>query len=490
MKLKYLLQLFVLLALLLGSLGSNLNVKAAPASEIIVNHALTVWNATYVGYVDATRSERWQFNLSQTYAFTVTAVTASGDLVPLVSLLDQNGNEISTQTGSLSSTQPAGVYFIFVSPVSGSGTYMLTLRQTNSSTATPTPLSPTPPTSTPIFTSTPTSTPTATATLPATMTPTPAFTSTTAPTSTPTQTPLPGTPSATPITATTTMTATPTATAMSTVPNVSITINPASISVGGTSDGTVNLNNPPVSGYASAEFTCTYNQTLIQISNFVAGSVFGPSPVMVVNGPAGGTFIVAIAGSNGSEATASGIAFTFDILALQAGTASVQCTVRVSDGSDTLITIPATPANVTVTTPQGNLAGQALASKPVTVSLYNPDTTLATSVVVNPDGTFNLSALAGTYTVVASAQGFLEAQGAPTITGGATTTMQTVILLAGDIDDNNVIDQFDAMTIGMNYNLAVPAAADLNNDGIINILDLEILASNYGQSGALAWPTQ
>jgi hypothetical protein len=109
---------------------------------------------------------------------------------------------------------------------------------------------------------------------------------------------------------------------------------------------------------------------------------------------------------------------------------------------------------------------------------------------VNPNGTFNLSALAGSYTVVASAPGFLDAQGSPTLTGGATTTMQTVILLAGDIDGNDAINQLDAMTIGMNYNLATPAAADLNNDGTINILDLELLAANYGQSGALAWLTQ
>jgi hypothetical protein len=260
--------------------------------------------------------------------------------------------------------------------------------------------------------------------------------------------------------------------------------------VGGAADGTVNLNNPPASGYASAEFTCTYNQTLIQLSNFLAGGVFGANPVMVVNGPSGGSFIVAIAGSNGSEATTTGIAFTFDIVALQAGPASVQCTVRVSDGSDVLVTIPSTPGNVTVVTSQGNLAGQTIAGKPVTVSLYNPDTTLATSAVVNPDGTFNLTAAAGTYTVIASAPGFLKAQGAPTITSGATTTMQTVILLAGDIDGNDVINQLDAMTIGMNYNLAAPAAADLNNDGTINILDLELLASNYGQSGALAWAPQ
>ena len=48
-------------------------------------------------------------------------------------------------------------------------------------------------------------------------------------------------------------------------------------------------------------------------------------------------------------------------------------------------------------------------------------------------------------------------------------------------------DQLDALTIGINYNNTTPAAADLNNDGIINVLDLGILAENYGASGALVW---
>ena len=93
----------------------------------------------------------------------------------------------------------------------------------------------------------------------------------------------------------------------------------------------------------------------------------------------------------------------------------------------------------------------------------------------------------GTYTIIASAQGFLNAQGFLTVTNGVTTTMQTINLPAGDIDGNSVIDQFDALTIGMNYNASLPAAADLNNDGMINVLDLELLAANYRRSGALAW---
>jgi hypothetical protein len=65
--------------------------------------------------------------------------------------------------------------------------------------------------------------------------------------------------------------------------------------------------------------------------------------------------------------------------------------------------------------------------------------------------------------------------------------MPDVTLLAGDIDNNDVIDQFDALTIGMSYNTATPAAADLNNDNVINVLDLELLARNYRETGPIAW---
>ena len=40
----------------------------------------------------------------------------------------------------------------------------------------------------------------------------------------------------------------------------------------------------------------------------------------------------------------------------------------------------------------------------------------------------------------------------------------------------------------MSYNGAEPAAADLNNDGVINVLDLELLAANYRLTGPIVWP--
>jgi hypothetical protein len=121
------------------------------------------------------------------------------------------------------------------------------------------------------------------------------------------------------------------------------------------------------------------------------------------------------------------------------------------------------------------------------VSLFDATNTLVTSVAANANGTFTLSAAAGNYTVRATASGFLSAQGSATITSGSTNTKATITLLAGDIDGNNVIDQLDAMTIGMNYNAATPTEADLNNDGVINVLDLELLAQNYRETGPSAW---
>jgi hypothetical protein len=108
-------------------------------------------------------------------------------------------------------------------------------------------------------------------------------------------------------------------------------------------------------------------------------------------------------------------------------------------------------------------------------------------VTANPDGTFSLTAPAGTYTIAASASGFLTAEGSATIIGGSTSTKPALSLLAGDIDGNDVIDQFDALTIGMSYNAASPSEADLNNDGVINVLDLELLAGNYRKLGPQDW---
>lgn len=411
MKSKYLLRIVVLLAMLFSVFGTGAQVQAKESSvrhlnAVIVIRSITYWDATYNGSVNVNRYELWPFEFVEANNFTITAAPTSGDLIPLVVLLDVNGNEISSTVGSLSSVQPAGSYSVMIQPQTGSGNYNLTIRK-----------------------------------------------------------------------------------AVETTPSASVVLNPTSVNVNESSVGAVNLNNVPASGYASAEFTCTFDPAFLEVSGIADAGLFGANAVMVVNGPTNGSFLVAIAGSNGNKATLSGPAFTFNAKALQPGQTSVSCTARVSTGDQTLTTIDSAPGDLTVTIPHGTLAGQVLASKLVTVNVYNADSSLAGSVAANPDGTFSLSLAPGTYTAIATAEGFLDAQGTPVITSGNTTTLSTISLLAGDIDNNDVIDQFDALTLGMSYNTASPAAADLNNDGTINVLDLELLAANYNQSGPLpSWP--
>ena len=354
---------------------------------------------------------------------------------------------------------------------------------------------------TPTFTHTPTFTFTPTEDVTPTFTPT--FTPVTptegTPTHTPTSTPVTpteGTPTftATPTAGTPTFTPTPTAT-LPTEPYVSTVPDRTNVVTGESALVTVSLHNVPAGGYSSAEFTCAYDPAIVEVSNVTVASLFGTDPVTAVNGPQNGTMIFAIAGSNGQRATTSGAVFTFNARGLQTGQTSIECTARVSTGNGLLNGILSLgPATLTVNgsptptpIPAPVLNGRAIASKPVTIRLLNGDGSTFTSLTANPDGTFSLTAPAGTYGISASADGFLGAQGFATLTNGNVTAMQTVNLAAGDVDNNGVIDQFDAMTIGMNYGTAAPASADLNNDGVIDVLDLELLAQNYRRSGVIAW---
>ena len=59
----------------------------------------------------------------------------------------------------------------------------------------------------------------------------------------------------------------------------------------------------------------------MEVSSIAVANLFGADPLAAINGPQNGSFILAIAGSNGNRATASGTAFTFSAKGLQAGQA-------------------------------------------------------------------------------------------------------------------------------------------------------------------------
>ena len=632
----------------------------------VVNRGILDWNIDYEGTVDAYRQERWSLMLVEDAKFEININPATIGLVPLIVLLDANGAEITRANGTLSTTQPAGFYYVDIRSEAGTGYYTLraTKIESGGATVTPSPIvtetgTATPsPTPTGIVTGTPDLTQTSVAAtltasasdltatanaaaltqtanasgltatanaatqtaialtqtadaatltatadsatqtaialtqtanaatstalsndatqtaialtqtanaatqtsvaatltatsdsatqtaIAATLTANPDILTAIAATQTANaatqtsvaatltanpdiltaiaatqtsdaamQTAIAGTLTAQPIVQTAiaatgtasalTMTAaatTPTVTVTTTTvptptgPYVLVDVIEPTLTFNQTSLVNVSLNNVLAEGYTSAEFVCTYDPVIIEVSNILAAELFGSDPATALSGPQNGEFILAIAGSNGKKATSSGTAFTFSVRGLQAGQSTVQCTARVSTGQGSLQSIAYIPDIVTVvgatmspTPSASSVTGRVIASKPITIRLYDANNTLVISQVANPDGTFALQVPSGTYTIIASADGFLNAQSFLTLSNGQTIIKPVINLPAGDIDGNSVIDQFDAMTIGMNYGGSFPAAADLNNDGVINVLDLELLAANYRLSGALAW---
>ena len=96
--------------------------------QIVLRGPIT-WDILYSGTVDAFRYERWSLTLDALNKFTLTATPTTGGLVPLIVLMDSNANEIARSPGTLTSTQPAGSYFVQIQPETGSGSYNLLLQR-------------------------------------------------------------------------------------------------------------------------------------------------------------------------------------------------------------------------------------------------------------------------------------------------------------------------------------------------------------------------
>ena len=277
----------------------------------IVNRGPITWDTLYTGNVDAFRYERWSLTLDELNKFTLTVTPTTSGLVPLILLLDANGNEIARSQGTLTSTQPPGNYFVQIQPQAGSGAYTLLLQRND---------------------------------LPA-------------------------------------------------GPFVSTTVTPASVNVGQTATATVRLNNVPAEGYTSAEFTCTYNSTLSQVSNIAVADLFGADPAVAINDPHTGSFIVAIAGSQGNKATTDGTAFTFTLTGSQAGQTAVECQARVSQGNNTLTAIDFVPGSLTILSGTGTPQPTPGPTLPVETPepTFTPSTPAETPTVSGPTLTPSLT---------------------------------------------------------------------------------------------------
>ena len=502
MKSKRLIQIFVVFVLMFSTLGGSqaalASTNSAPLTDaMVINRNLNFWDATYIGFVNDSIHEKWHFDFtaSHTFVVTVTPITGTSDLVPLLILQDAGGAELARGTSTLTSTQPAGSYALQIQPASGSGFYVLTLREVlNTNPSVVTTISPSGVNVGEV----------AVATVTLNNVPPEGYTSaefTCTYNGSLVDVGLP-----------------PVATALfgaDPVTAVNESTNQFIFAIAGSNGSKATTSGAVfsfsvtglVAGQSPIECTARVSKgdnilteidstgTTLTITGSGPTATFTSTPSTPVSPTATSLTPVSPTATSLTPATATPTATSLTPVSPTAtsltpsNTPTVTATFTPSETVTPTITLTpvVSPTFTSTPLPNGTVTGTVLAGKPVTVGLYDGTNTLVTSVTANNDGTFSLSAAAGTYTIRATASGYLTAQGSVTLTSGASTSKPSITLLAGDIDGNAVIDQFDAMTIGMSYNTSSPAAADLNNDNVINVLDLELLAANYRQTGPTTW---
>jgi hypothetical protein len=139
----------------------------------------------------------------------------------------------------------------------------------------------------------------------------------------------------------------------------------------------------------------------------------------------------------------------------------------------------------------GTISGVVISHSTVTITLTD-NSGITMSVVANTDGSFTINNVpAGIYTITADANGVLPAQGTVGVMPSTLVTLGTVVLVAGDLNNDNLaIDASDAAMLNSVYGMAaatLPPELDLDRDGTIGLQDLNALAANMGQAGPTLW---
>jgi outer membrane biosynthesis protein TonB len=104
-------------------------------------------------------------------------------------------------------------------------------------------------------------------------------------------------------------------------------------------------------------------------------------------------------------------------------------------------------------------------------------------------GSFEIDNVAtGLHTVSADAPGYLSAVCSEATVTAPQTVLAPVTLLAGDINDDDLVDIADATIIGTSFGQTGPnIPADITQDEIVDIFDIVLGSVNYGEKGPQAW---
>ena len=99
---------------------------------------------------------------------------------------------------------------------------------------------------------------------------------------------------------------------------------------------------------------------------------------------------------------------------------------------------------------------------------------------------------AGTQTITLTRESYLATWREASVVGGETLSLPDVTLLGGDVNADWRISQYDGAALAVSWN-TVPAdgrwsgAADITDDGAVNVLDMVAVEYNFGQTAPGPW---
>jgi len=113
------------------------------------------------------------------------------------------------------------------------------------------------------------------------------------------------------------------------------------------------------------------------------------------------------------------------------------------------------------------------------------------SATTDATGRYTLTGVpVGSHTVIASMSGYLFSQrSGVVVNAGLTTSLPEVRLLGGDADTDCNIDLFDLVAVSSLYGGAAPSGSgvDINGNGVVDIFDLVMVGVNFDKECPGAW---
>lgn len=123
----------------------------------------------------------------------------------------------------------------------------------------------------------------------------------------------------------------------------------------------------------------------------------------------------------------------------------------------------------------------------IVVEAVNGQGNVVRQGTVHEDGTYQLSVPAGNYTIRVHVPGHTSASQAVVVDKHVTLNFELDHIAAGDVTGDAIVDLLDLNRVARAFGKSAPwsskaiGEADLNRDGVVNMLDVSFILGNYGK---------